>query len=153
MNEQNSADYVKIFDTTLRDGEQSPGFSMNLAEKLRLAVQLEKLGVDVIEAGFPIASPDDFKSVEEISKKLKKTEVCGLSRAMENDIKICFEAIKSAAKPRIHTFLATSPIHMKYKLKKSEDEILAMAVKGVRYAKSLCARVDFSPEDAGRSDR
>lgn len=145
--------YVKIFDTTLRDGEQSPGFSMNLEEKIRLAVQLEKLGVDVIEAGFPAASPEDFESVKKIAQTLKKTEVCGLARAMESDIETCWEAIKSAQKPRIHTFLATSPIHMEFKLKKSPEQILEMAVKAVKLAKSLCERVDFSPEDAGRSDR
>lgn len=145
--------YVKIFDTTLRDGEQSPGFSMNLDEKIRLAVQLEKLGVDVIEAGFPAASPEDFESVKKIAKTLKKTEVCGLARAMESDIKICWEAIKLAKKPRIHTFLATSPIHMEFKLKKTPKQILEMSVNAVKLAKSLCNRVDFSPEDAGRSDR
>ncbi len=145
--------YVKIFDTTLRDGEQAPGFSMNLDEKIRMAVQLERLGIDVIEAGFPIASPDDFASVQRIAKTLKKTEVCGLARAMEKDIQTSWEAVKEAKKPRIHTFLATSPVHMKFKLKKTPDQILIMAVKGVKHAKSLCGRVDFSPEDAGRSDR
>ena len=100
--------YVKIFDTTLRDGEQAPGFSMNLDEKIRMAVQLERLGIDVIEAGFPIASPDDFASVQRIAKTLKKTEVCGLARAMEKDIQTSWEAVKEAKKPRIHTFLATS---------------------------------------------
>lgn len=145
--------YVKIFDTTLRDGEQSPGFSMNLEEKIRLAVQLEKLGVDVIEAGFPSASPEDFESVKKIAQTLKKTEICGLARAMESDIKTCWEAIKFAKKPRIHTFLATSPIHMEFKLKKTPEQILEMAVNAVKLAKSLCDRVDFSPEDAGRSDR
>lgn len=145
--------YVKIFDTSLRDGEQAPGFSMNLEEKVRLAVQLEKLGVDVIEAGFPIASPDDFAAVEMIAKTLKTTEVCGLARSTEKDIKTAWEAIASAKKPRIHTFIATSPVHMEFKLKKTPEEILTMGVKAVQYAKSLCDRVDFSPEDAGRSDR
>ncbi len=147
------SDTIKIFDTSLRDGEQAPGFSMNLNEKIRLAVQLERLGVDVIEAGFPIASPDDFAAVEHIAKTLKNSEVCGLARAMEKDIKAAHEATKTAQKPRIHTFLATSPVHMEFKLKKTPEQILEMAVKGVTYAKSLCERVDFSPEDAGRSDR
>jgi 2-isopropylmalate synthase len=144
---------VRIFDTTLRDGEQAPGFSMNLEEKLRLALQLEKLGVDVIEAGFPAASPDDFRSVRTIAETLSKPEICGLARALESDIITTWEAVKVAKKPRIHTFIGTSPIHMEFKLKKSKDEILKMAVNGVSLAKSLCKRVDFSPEDAGRSDR
>lgn len=145
--------YVKIFDTTLRDGEQAPGFSMNLEEKIRLAVQLEKLGVDVIEAGFPAASPDDFEAVKLIANTLKNPEICGLARAMESDIKATWEAIKTAKKPRIHTFIATSPVHMEFKLKKEPEQVLEMGVKSVKYAKSLCDRVDFSPEDAGRSDR
>ncbi len=149
----NNDNYVKIFDTTLRDGEQAPGFSMNLEEKIRLAVQLENLGVDVIEAGFPIASPDDFAAVEMIAKTLETTEVCGLARTIEKDIRAAWDAVKLAKKPRIHTFIATSPIHMEYKLKKSSEEVLQMAVEGVKLAKSLCDRVDFSPEDAGRSDR
>jgi len=146
-------DYVKIFDTTLRDGEQSPGFSMNLSEKIRFASQLEKLGVDVIEAGFPVASPDDFESVRQISKIVESAEVCGLARAMAGDIERCWEAVKNAKKPRIHTFLATSPVHMLHKLRKTPDQILEMSVEAVKLAKSLCERVDFSPEDAGRSDR
>ena len=145
--------YVRIFDTSLRDGEQAPGFSMNLEEKVRLAVQLEKLGVDVIEAGFPIASPDDFAAVEKIAKTVKKSEICGLARATEKDIKTAWEAVQHAKKPRIHTFIATSPVHMEYKLKKKPEEVLEMGIKAVKYAKSLCDRVDFSPEDAGRSDR
>ncbi len=145
--------YVKIFDTTLRDGEQSPGFSMNTEEKVRLALQLERLGVDVMEAGFPAASHDDFAAVERIAKAVKNAEVCGLARAMESDIKTTWEAIKSAAKPRIHTFIATSPVHMEYKLKKTPAQVKAMAIEAVTIAKSLCDRVDFSPEDGGRSDR
>lgn len=146
-------DVVKIFDTTLRDGEQSPGYSMNTAEKIRLALQLEKLGVDVIEAGFPIASPDDFTAVEEIANKLTIPEICALARAREEDISTAFKAIKNAKKPRIHTFIATSDIHMKYKLKMSKEEVLKRAIAAVQQAKSLCDRVDFSPEDAARSDR
>ena len=145
--------YIKIFDTTLRDGEQAPGFSMTISEKLQLAKQLEKLGVDVIEAGFPAASPDDFKSVELIAKSLKKTEVCGLARAIESDIKTTWEAIKFAKKPRIHTFIGTSPLHMEFKLKKTKTQILEMTKNAVELAKSLCDRVDFSPEDAGRSEK
>lgn len=143
---------IRIFDTTLRDGEQAPGYSMNLNEKVRMAKQLEKLGVDIIEAGFPIASEDDFEAVKAIAKACKKAEVAGLSRALEKDIKTCWEAIKDAKKPRIHTFIATSDIHMKHKLKMSKEEVLKMAVNAVKYAKSLCERVDFSPEDAARSD-
>ena len=145
--------YVKIFDTTLRDGEQSPGFSMNTEEKVRLALQLERLGVDVMEAGFPAASPDDFAAVERIAKAITKVEVCGLARAMESDIRTTWDAIKEAAMPRIHTFIATSPVHMEYKLKKSPEQVKAMAIEAVTLAKSLCNRVDFSPEDGGRSDR
>lgn len=143
---------IRIFDTTLRDGEQAPGYSMNLNEKVRMAKQLEKLGVDIIEAGFPIASEDDFEAVKAIAKACRKAEVAGLSRALEKDIKSCWEAIKEAKKPRIHTFIATSDIHMKHKLKMSKEEVLTMAVNAVKYAKSLCERVDFSPEDATRSD-
>ncbi len=146
-------DYVKIFDTTLRDGEQSPGCSMNTEEKVRLAKQLEKLGVDTIEAGFPIASPDDFKAVQAIAKVLKKPEVCALARAKEEDIKTAYQAIKDAKKPRIHTFLATSDIHLQYKLKMTKEQALKQAVEMVKLAKSLCSRVDFSPEDAARSDK
>ena len=146
-------DTLRIFDTTLRDGEQSPGYSMMTEEKIRLAVQLEKLGVDALEAGFPAASPDDFLAVQSIAKKLKQTEVCGLARAIESDIKTTWDAVSSAQKPRIHTFIATSPVHMEYKLKKKPEEVLELARNAVRLAKSLCNRVDFSPEDAGRSDR
>jgi len=152
-NSKNTENYVRIFDTTLRDGEQAPGFSMNIDEKIRLAVQLEKLGVDVIEAGFPAASPDDFKAVELIAKTLTKPEICGLARAMESDIRTTWEAIKDAKKPRIHTFIGTSPTHMEFKLKKTPEEVLEMTKKAVTLAKSLCERVDFSPEDAGRSDK
>jgi len=144
---------IRIFDTTLRDGEQSPGNSMDLSEKLSMARQLERLGVDVIEAGFPIASPEDFNSVKAIAESCKKTEVCGLARAMEKDIQRTWEAIQFAKKPRIHTFLATSEVHMKYKLKKTRKEVMEMTVNAVQFAKSLCDRVDFSPEDAFRSDR
>lgn len=144
--------YVKIFDTTLRDGEQAPGNSMNLSEKLRLARQLERLGVDVLEAGFPIASPDDFEAVKTIAGTCPKMEICGLARAVEKDITAAWEAVKEANKPRIHTFIATSPVHMEFKLKKTPEEVLKMAVAAVKLCKSYCDRVDFSPEDAVRSE-
>ncbi|MCP4113644.1 MAG: 2-isopropylmalate synthase [Desulfobacteraceae bacterium] len=147
------SDRVFIFDTTLRDGEQSPGASMNTAEKLRLATQLEKLGVDVLEAGFPAASEGDFEAVSRIAGKLKNTEVAGLARTAKNDIDRAWGAIQHAAKPRIHTFLATSDIHLEYKLKMTRDEVLKTAFESVKYAKSLTDNVEFSAEDGSRSDR
>jgi 2-isopropylmalate synthase len=147
------SDRVYIFDTTLRDGEQSPGASMNTAEKLRLATQLEKLGVDVLEAGFPAASEGDFEAVSEIAKKLKTTVVAGLARANKSDIDKAWGAVQHAAKPRIHTFIATSDIHLKYKLKMDRDEVVRAAVEAVRYAKSFTDNVEFSAEDGSRSDR
>ncbi|KKP40192.1 MAG: 2-isopropylmalate synthase, 2-isopropylmalate synthase [Candidatus Peregrinibacteria bacterium GW2011_GWF2_33_10] len=144
--------YLRIFDTTLRDGEQSPGFSMNVSEKMRLARQLEKLNVDVIEAGFPMASEDDFQAVKAIAEQLTKPEICGLARCLEKDIQTAWEALKNAKKPRIHTFLATSDIHLQHKLKITRNEALKTIKEMVTYAKSLCPRVDFSPEDALRSD-
>ena len=143
---------VCIFDTTLRDGEQSPGASMNIEEKLLLARQLEKLRVDVIEAGFPISSDGDFESVKRIAEEIRTVSIAGLSRAAKMDIDRCWEAVKPAAKPRIHTFIATSDIHLKYKLKKSREAVLEEARKAVRYAKTLCQDVEFSAEDAARSD-
>ncbi|MCG6971973.1 MAG: 2-isopropylmalate synthase [Desulfobacterales bacterium] len=144
---------VIIFDTTLRDGEQSPGASMNAAEKLRLATQLEKLGVDVLEAGFPAASEGDFDAVSKIAGKLKKTEVAALARTSKNDIDRAWGAIQHAAKPRIHTFLATSDIHMHYKLNMTRDQVLKTASESVKYAKSFTDNIEFSAEDASRSDR
>ncbi len=144
---------VRFFDTTLRDGEQSPGASMNTAEKLRLAGQLEKLGVDIIEAGFPAASAGDFEAVSQIAAKLKQTEIAGLARANKEDIDTAWGAIKQAARPRIHTFIATSDIHLEYKLRMSRDEVLKNAVEAVRYAKTLTDNVEFSAEDGSRSDR
>jgi 2-isopropylmalate synthase len=143
---------IVIFDTTLRDGEQSPGCTMNLNEKLLLAKQLEKLGVDVIEAGFPAASTGDFEAVKAIAETVTTSSVCGLARALESDISRTWEAIKNAKKPRIHTFIATSDIHLEYKLKMTKDECYKRATDMVRYAKSLCDDVEFSPEDASRSD-
>ena len=146
-------DRVIIFDTTLRDGEQSPGASMNAAEKMRIAIQLEKLGVDVIEAGFPAASEGDFEAVSQIAGRLKKSEVAGLARATKPDIDRAWQAIRNAARPRIHTFIATSDIHLEYKLKMSRDEVTRAAVEAVTYAKSLTDNVEFSAEDGSRSDR
>jgi 2-isopropylmalate synthase len=145
-------DRVLIFDTTLRDGEQSPGASMNIDEKMMLAEQLERLRVDVIEAGFPISSDGDFEAVRSIAEKIRTITIAGLARAAKGDIDRCWEAVKLAAKPRIHVFLATSDIHLKYKLKKTREEVLAEAHKAVAYARSLCPDVEFSAEDSTRSD-
>lgn len=143
---------IIIFDTTLRDGEQAPGASLNHKEKLEVARALENLGVDVIEAGFPISSKGDFAAVQAISKAIKLPVICGLARAIKKDIDVAAEAIKSAKRARIHVFLATSKIHMQYKLKKAEDEIIRLAVESVSYAKKFCPDVEFSPEDASRSE-
>jgi 2-isopropylmalate synthase len=143
---------IKIFDTTLRDGEQSPGASMTTEEKIKIARQLDKLGVDIIEAGFAIASEGDFNAIYNISKEIEYSTVCSLSRASQKDIKRAYEAIKDANKKRIHTFIATSPIHMEYKLKLTPKEVIKKAVEAVGYAKSLVEDVEFSCEDATRSD-
>ena len=144
---------IYFFDTTLRDGEQSPGATMNLAEKLRLARQLELLGVDAIEAGFPASSQGDFEAVQAIAAQVEKAEVAGLCRAMPADIDRCWEAIKGAKHPRIHTFLSTSPLHMQHKLRKDPDTVVEMAVAAVKRAASYCSRVEFSAEDASRSEK
>jgi 2-isopropylmalate synthase len=146
-------DRVIFFDTTLRDGEQSPGASMNVAEKVRLATQLEKLGADVIEAGFPAASPGDFEAVQAISHKVKNIQVAGLARTSKEDIDKAWGAIKDAAYPRIHTFIATSDIHMEHKLKMNREQVIKTAMESVQYAKGLTDNVEFSAEDASRSDR
>ena len=143
---------VIVFDTTLRDGEQSPGCSMNVAEKQRLARQLDRLGVDVIEAGFPIASDGDFSAVQAIAAEIRRPVICGLARAVPQDIERAWGALKGAVRPRIHVFLATSDIHLKYKLKMTRGQCLAQARDAVRLAKSMCADVEFSPEDATRTD-
>ena len=140
---------IAIFDTTLRDGEQAPGFSMNIEDKLRLARQLERLQVDVVEAGFPIASDGDFEAVKRIAAEVRETSIAGLARASSGDIRRCWEALEGAARPRIHTFLATSDIHLKYKLLKTREEALEMVVQSVELARSLCDDVEFSAEDAG----
>src|SRR5688500_17988946 len=158
-----SSNYVKIFDTTLRDGEQSPGATMTSAEKLELARSLARLGVDIIEAGFPAASPDDLEAVRRIALEVGRPTVgqegarvpviAGLARANKSDIDKAWEAVKEAQNPRIHTFLATSSIHMKHKLKMDPEEVIQRVSEMVSYARSLCADVEFSPENASRSDR
>jgi len=144
---------IIIFDTTLRDGEQAPGASLNQQEKLEVAQALAHLGVDIIEAGFPISSKGDFQAVRSIARSINGPVICGLARAIKRDIDTAFQAIKPSGNPRIHIFLATSKIHMKYKLKKAEDEILRLAVWSVKYAKKYCPDIEFSPEDATRSER
>jgi len=156
--------HVRIFDTTLRDGEQSPGATLTSAEKLEIARSLARLGVDVIEAGFPAASPDDLEAVRRIAVEVANSPVgdlgislslpviCGLARANKSDIDAAWQAIQTAARPRIHTFLATSPIHMRYKLRMDPEEVVERVREMVAYARSLCEDIEFSPEDAGRSD-
>ena len=144
--------HIVIFDTTLRDGEQSPGASMNLAEKLEIARALVELGVDVIEAGFPIASPGDFEAVREIARNVRGSVICGLARCRTADIDRVGEALRHAERGRIHVFLATSPIHREYKLKMDKDEIIRQAVAGVKQARGYCGDVEYSPEDATRTE-
>ncbi|MFC1607262.1 2-isopropylmalate synthase [Candidatus Latescibacterota bacterium] len=143
---------IVIFDTTLRDGEQSPGASLNIKEKVQIALQLERLGVDIIEAGFPVSSPVQFEAVESCSAEVKNAVVCGLARTLEKDITSAYNALKEAARPRIHTFIATSPIHMEHKLHKKPEEVLKMAVEAVKLARSYVEDVEFSAEDAIRSE-
>jgi len=144
---------IIIFDTTLRDGEQAPGAALNQNEKLEIAQGLAHLGVDVIEAGFPVSSKGDFDAVCAVAKNIKGPIICGLARALKKDIDAAYQAVKFSRRPRIHVFLATSRIHMKYKLQKAEDEILKIAVASVKYAKKYCRDIEFSPEDASRSER
>ncbi len=146
-------DRLTIFDTTLRDGEQSPGASMNLPEKLEVAHALRELGVDVIEAGFPIASPGDFEAVQAIARQVEGPIICGLARCHDADIDRAWEALKDCPRPRIHIFLATSSIHREFKLRLDKDEILARVVAGVERGKKYCANIEFSPEDAARTER
>lgn len=143
---------IVIFDTTLRDGEQVPGCKLNTKEKLRLALELESLGVNVIEAGFPISSPGDFESVHEISKIIKESVVCGLTRAQQKDIEVAAEALKPAQRKRIHTGIGTSDLHIKYKFNSTREEILERAVQAVKWARNFTDDVEFYAEDAGRSD-
>jgi 2-isopropylmalate synthase len=145
-------DKLIIFDTTMRDGEQSPGASMTKEEKLRIARQLERMRVDVIEAGFPAASDGDFDSVQAVARIVKESTVCGLARANEKDIRRCGEAVRVAASPRLHTFIATSPIHMEKKLRMEPSQVIEQAVRAVKWAREYTDNIEFSPEDAGRSD-
>ncbi|SFV57872.1 2-isopropylmalate synthase [hydrothermal vent metagenome] len=147
-----SREIIKIFDTTLRDGEQSPGASMNTEEKIQIAIQLEKLGVDIIEAGFAAASPGDFDAISRIAQRVTNSTVCSLARAIDRDIKAAGEAIARAKMKRIHTFIATSSIHMEHKLKMTPDEVIKRAIQSVSYAREFVDDVEFSCEDAGRSD-
>ncbi len=150
---------VRILDTTLRDGEQSPGASMTSSEKLEVARALARMGVDIIEAGFPAASPDDLEAVRQIAQEVGHTSyggeppvICGLARTTPEDIDAAWEAVRHAARPRIHTFLATSEIHMKHKLRMEPEAVIERVASMVRRARSLCPDVEYSPEDAGRSD-
>src|ERR1700722_16468037 len=143
---------IFIFDTTLRDGEQVPGCKLNTEEKVELALRLEALGADIIEAGFPVSSPGDFHSVEEISKKVKNATVCGLSRAVQKDIEVAAQALKHARRPRIHTGIGTSDSHIKNKFNSTREEILVRAVQAVKWARNLVGDVEFYAEDAGRTD-
>jgi 2-isopropylmalate synthase len=143
---------IHIFDTTLRDGEQSPGFSMNREEKLRLAHQIEELGADIIEAGFPIASPGDLEAVRAVASEIKHCRVAALARARQEDVDAALRGLEPAAKPRLHVFLATSDLHLKHKLRTTRSEALAQIIKMVRFARTHCENVEFSAEDASRSD-
>ncbi len=143
---------IKIFDTTLRDGEQSPGCSMNLKEKVRLARKLQSLGVDIIEAGFPIASDGDFEAVKAVAAECREVTVAALCRTAEEDVRRAADALRGAAHARIHTFVATSDIHLEYKLRKTRAEVIEMTRQSVRLARSFAAEVEFSAEDATRSD-
>src|SRR5690606_5043448 len=141
-----TATRIIIFDTTLRDGEQSPGASMNLEEKIRVAEMLDSMGVDVMEAGFPIASNGDFEAVREVSRVVKQASVCGLARAAVKDIDRAHEALKDAVRPRIHTFISTSPLHMKYKLQMEPEAVLEAIYNSVTHARNLCEDVEWSAE-------
>ncbi|MDP5121600.1 MAG: 2-isopropylmalate synthase [Spirosomaceae bacterium] len=143
---------VYVFDTTLRDGEQVPGCQLSTQEKVMIAIELDKLGVDIIEAGFPVSSPGDFKSVVEVSKAVKNATVCGLTRAVQNDIDVAADALKYAKRPRIHTGIGASDIHIKYKFNSNYDDILERGVAAVKYAKKYVEDVEFYAEDAGRAD-
>lgn len=146
------AEKIHIFDTTLRDGEQVPGCKLNTKEKLGLALQLEELGVDIIEAGFPVSSPGDFESVTQIAKHIKNATVCGLTRAVQKDIEVAAQALKYAVRPRIHTGIGTSDFHIKAKFNSTQDEILARAIQCVKWARNFTNDVEFYAEDAGRTD-
>ena len=145
-------DHVQIFDTTLRDGEQSPGFSMNREEKLQLARQIEQLGVDIIEAGFPIASPGDLDATRAVAAEIKHCRVAALARAKQDDVEAALRGLEPAAKPRLHVFLATSDLHLKYKLRTTRELALEQIAKMVRFGRQNCEEVEFSAEDASRTD-
>ncbi|MFQ5468279.1 MAG: 2-isopropylmalate synthase, partial [Kiloniellaceae bacterium] len=150
--DMDNAGRVRIFDTTLRDGEQSPGCSMNLEEKLQVAAVLEEMGVDVIEAGFPIASNGDFEAVREVGRRVKDSTVAGLARATPKDIDRAGEALRGAARPRIHTFISTSPLHMKFKLQMEPDAVYQAVIDSISRARNLCDDVEWSPEDGTRTE-
>src|SRR3954470_21557305 len=147
-----ATEHLIIFDTTMRDGEQSPGASMTKEEKIRIGRQLERMKVDVIEAGFPAASDGDFDAVQAVAGTIKDSTICGLARANENDVRRCGEAVRVAARPRVHTFIATSPIHMEKKLRMEPSQVVDQAVRSIKWAREYTDDVEFSAEDAGRSD-
>src|SRR5580658_7025102 len=149
---RSESDRVQVFDTTLRDGEQSPGISLNRQEKLEIAHQLARLGVDIIEAGFPITSPGDFESVQAISREVEGPVICGLARTSKQDIDAAWEAVKDAERPRIHTFIATSDIHIERKLQTTREDVKGQARDAVAHAREYAEDVEFSPEDGSRSD-
>src|SRR6185503_6996086 len=149
---RDDANRVKIFDTTLRDGEQSPGISLNKQEKLEIALQLARLGVDIIEAGFPITSPGDFEAVQAIAREVHGPVICGLARTGKQDIEAAWNAVRDSERPRIHTFIATSDIHIERKLQTTREDVKGQARAAVAYARELCDDVEFSPEDGSRSD-
>ena len=150
--DRSEKDRVKIFDTTLRDGEQSPGISLNKQEKLEIAHQLARLGVDVIEAGFPITSPGDFEAVQAIAREVEGPVVCGLARTSKQDIDAAWNAVRDAERPRIHTFIATSDIHIERKLRTTRDDVKGQARAAVAHARQYTDDVEFSPEDGSRSE-
>src|SRR5437899_8134038 len=150
--QRREADRVLIFDTTLRDGEQSPGISLNRQEKLEIAHQLARLGVDIIEAGFPITSPGDFESVQAISREVEGPVICGLARTSKQDIDAAWNAVRDAERPRIHTFIATSDIHIERKLQTTREDVKGQAPAAVAHAREYTDDVEFSPEDGSRSD-
>ncbi|MFM9053708.1 MAG: 2-isopropylmalate synthase, partial [Solirubrobacterales bacterium] len=147
----NGANRVHIFDTTLRDGEQSPGISLNTSEKVEIANQLARLGVDVIEAGFPITSPGDFEAVQRIAREVEGPVICGLARAQKGDIDVAWEAVRDSERPRIHTFISTSDIHIEYQMRNTREDVIQGARAAVSQARSLCEDVEFSPMDATRA--
>ena len=147
-----SQDSIVVFDTTLRDGEQSPGAAMNVDEKLEIAKELEAMGVDIIEAGFPISSPGDFKAVQRLSKEIRDCTICGLTRANPKDIDVAVEALEGAARPRIHTGLGVSDVHIEHKLRTTREKAMEMGVEAVKYSKRFVDDVEYYTEDAGRAD-